>query len=138
MKYPQLVIYEAGGWLAGQVKRLAAENGWLVRESRQANSCRNLVAEDRPTVLLLHLEKDLLEILQLIQEVHQESPDVAMVLASDVKMEGADPRAQLSALAFDLGVRYILFPPLQQPVIEDLVSGLMAATIQRVCGLNST
>ena len=37
-------------------------------------------------------------------------------------------RAQLSALAFDLGARYILFPPLQQPVIEDLVSGLLTAT----------
>jgi hypothetical protein len=56
------------------------------------------------------------------------------VLVSDVKMDGADQRAQLSALAFDLGARYVLFPPLQQPVIEDLVAGLMAATTRRVVG----
>jgi hypothetical protein len=52
-------------------------------------------------------------------------------------MEGAEQRAQLSALAFDLGARYVLFPPLQQPVIEDLVSGLMAATIGRVVGVTA-
>ena len=56
------------------------------------------------------------------------------LLVSDVKMEGAEQRAQLSALAFDLGTRYVLFPPLQQPVIEDLVAGLMAATVRRVVG----
>jgi hypothetical protein len=57
-----------------------------------------------------------------------------VVLVSDVKMEGAEQRAQLSALAFDLGARYVLFPPLQQPVIEDLVAGLLGATIRRVVG----
>jgi PleD family two-component response regulator len=131
MKYPQVVVYESGGWLAGQVKRLASEHAWLVRESRQLEACRVLATEDRPTVLLLHLEKDLVEILSLLRDVHAAAPDTAIVLVSDVKMESSDQRTQLTSLAFDLGVRYVLFPPLQQTVIEDLVAGLMAATVTR-------
>jgi PleD family two-component response regulator len=132
MKYPQIVVYESGGWLAGQIKRLASENGWLVRESRREDTCLNLVQDGRPTVFLLYLEKDLLEGLSLVARVREVASDCSIVLVSDVKMDTAEQRSQLSTLAFDLGARYVLFPPLQQPVIEDLVAGLMASTISRV------
>jgi DNA-binding response OmpR family regulator len=134
MKHPQVVVYESDGWLADQVRRLAGENGWLVRESRRADACLALLADARPAVLLLRLERELLDGMTLLSQVSEKAPDCPVVLVSDVKMEGAEQRAQLSALAFDLGARYILFPPLQQPVIEDLVSGLLGATIRRVVG----
>jgi chemotaxis response regulator CheB len=134
MKHPQVVVYESDGWLAGQVRRLAGENGWLVRESRHADACLGLLADARPAVLLLRLERELHDGLTLLGQVAERAPDCPVVLVSDVKMEGADQRAQLSALAFDLGARYVLFPPLQQPVIEDLVAGLLGAAIRRVVG----
>jgi len=134
MKHPQVVVYESDGWLADQVRRLAGENAWLVRESRRADACLNLLEDGRPTVLLLRLERELLDGLTLLSQVAERAPDCPVVLVSDVKMEGAEQRAQLAALAFDLGARYVLFPPLQQPVIEDLVAGLLGATIRRVVG----
>jgi chemotaxis response regulator CheB len=134
MKHPQVVVYESDGWLADQVRRLAGENGWLVRESRHADSCLALLVDARPTVLLLRLERELLDGLTLLGQVVEKAPDCPVVLVSDVKMEGADQRAQLSALAFDLGARYVLFPPLQPPVIEDLVAGLLGAAVRRVVG----
>ncbi|HEX3151811.1 MAG TPA: hypothetical protein VHR66_27310 [Gemmataceae bacterium] len=134
MKLPQIVVYESDGWLADQVRRLAAENSWLVRESRQAEACLQFLADARPCVLLLRLERELHDGLTLLGQVVERAPDCPVILVSDVKMEGADQRAQLSALAFDLGARYVLFPPLQQPVIEDLVAGLLSATIRRVVG----
>jgi len=134
MKHPQVVVYESDGWLADQVRRLAGENGWLVRESRRADSCLALLADARPAVLLLRLERELLDGLTLLSQVAEKAPDCPVVLVSDVKMEGAEQRAQLSALAFDLGARYVLFPPLQQPVIEDLTAGLLGAAIRRVVG----
>jgi chemotaxis response regulator CheB len=137
MKHPQVVVYESDGWLAGQVRRLAGENAWLVRESRQPDACLQLLAEVRPSVLLLKLERELLDGLTLLGRVAERAPDCPVVLVSDVKMEGAEQRAHLSALAMDLGARYVLFPPLQTPVIEDLVAGLMAATVQRVVGTSS-
>ncbi len=137
MKLPQIVLYESDGALAGQVRRLAGENSWLVRESRDPDACVKLLADSRPTILLLKLERELHDGLALLTRVSERAPDCATIVVSDVKMEGAEQRAQLSALAFDLGARYLLFPPLQQPVIEDLVSGLMAATIKRVVGTTS-
>jgi DNA-binding response OmpR family regulator len=134
MKFPQVVVYESDGTLAGMVRKLAADHQWLVRESRQPEACLNLLVESRPSLLLLQLEGELLDGMTLLGQVAEQAPDCPVVLVSDVKMEGADQRAQLSALAFDLGARYVLFPPLQQPVIEDLVTGLMEATIRRAVG----
>src|SRR5262245_38474075 len=137
MRLPQVVVYEADGSLAGQIRRLAEENAWLVRETRRPDACLELLSEVRPSVLLLKLERELQEGLMLLARAAERAPDCPVVLVSDVKMEGAEQRAQLSALAFDLGARYVLFPPLQQPVIEDLVSGLMTATVQRVVGVTT-
>src|SRR5262245_64614729 len=138
MKLPQVVVYESDGMLAGQVRRLAEDNAWLVRESRQPDACLNLLSEVRPSVLLLKIERELLDGLTLLSQVAERAPDCPVVLVSDVKMEGAEQRAQLSALAFDLGARFVLFPPLQQPVIEDLVAGLLGAAIRRVVGSAET
>ena len=138
MKLPQVVIYETDGFLAGQVRRLADEHSWLVRESRDPDACVKLLSDARPSALLLKLERELLDGLTLLSRVAEQAPDCPVIVVSDVKMEGAEQRAQLSALAFDLGARYVLFPPLQQPVIEDLVSGLLNAAIRRVVGTTAT
>ncbi len=137
MKLPQVVVYESDGSLAGQIRRLAAENRWLLRESRHPDACLALASEARPAVLLLKIERDLVEGMTLLSRLAESAPDCPVILVSDVKMDGSDQRAQLSGVAFDLGARYVLFPPLQQPVIEDLVSGLMSATVRRVVGLAS-
>jgi DNA-binding NtrC family response regulator len=134
MRYPQVVVYESDGSLAASIRKLAADHDWLIRESRQPEACLNLLADSRPALLLLKLERELQEGLMLLSRVAERVPDCPVILISDVKMEGAEQRAQLSALAFDLGVSYVLFPPLQQPVIDDLVTGLMEATIKRVIG----
>ena len=138
MKHPHVVVYESDGWLADQVRRLAGEHAWLVRESRHADACLALLADGRPVVLLLRLERELLDGLTLLSQVAERAPDCPVVLVSDVKMEGAEQRAQLAALAFDLGARYVLCPPLQQPVIEDLVAGLLGAAIRRLVGASAT
>ena len=134
MRHPQVVVYESDGWLAGQIRRLAGESAWLVRESRNADTCLQLLCDARPSVLLLRLEGELLDGLSLLGRVVERAPTCPVILVSDVKMEGADQRAQLSALAMDLGARFILFPPLQTSVIEDLVSGLLAAEVRRTVG----
>ena len=138
MKLPQVVVYETDGFLAGQLRRLVDEHSWLLRESRDPDACVKLLSDARPSALLLKLERELLDGLTLLSRVAEHAPDCPVIIVSDVKMEGAEQRAQLSALAFDLGARYVLFPPLQQPVIEDLVSGLLNAAIRRVVGTTAT
>jgi len=50
MKNPQVVVLESDGWLADQVRRLAADHAWLVRESRRPEAC---LALPRPAYLIV-------------------------------------------------------------------------------------
>lgn len=131
MRYPQIVVIANDPWLAKQVQRLAQENSWLVREARHPQSCLALIDEPRISLVLLQLADHLPASFQLIVDVHRTNPATPIVVVCDQKMESATQREQLTCLAFDLGASYVLFPPLQQPVIEDISAGLMNAAIQR-------
>lgn len=131
MRHPQIVTYEADGFLAAQVADLARESRWLVRESRQPEACLNLLQQSGPAVLLIMLGPKLADELALLGELHEKAPDVPALVFSAAKLESADHRAALAGIACDLGARHVLFPPLARNAIEDLVAGMMAATIRR-------
>jgi len=131
MRLPQVVVYESDGWLATQVADVAKEHGWLVREARQAEACLNFLHESRPSLLLLKLERKLVDELALLAAIKEKAPDCPVVVFSFVKLENAQQRSNLAGLAYDLGARYIMFPPRVRNVIEEVVVGLMEATIQR-------
>ena len=135
MHAPQVVVVEADGWIARHLGDLAAEDAWLVRGTRGVDAALPLVRERRPCVLIVQAElaEDKPAALKLIADVRRDCPDVPVVAVSDVKLSDADRVAWTAAL-FDLGARYVLFPPLTQPVLEDVVSGLMAVAIRRVIG----
>ena len=132
MRHPQLVVYESDGYLAAQVGDVARENGWIVRESRRPETCAAFLSEARPALLLLKLERKLIDELTLLAHLNATVPDCPVVVFSDLKLENAAQRANLAGLAYDLGARYIMFPPLTRHVIEDIVTGLMEATIHRL------
>jgi hypothetical protein len=135
MRYPQVVIREADGWLAKQLRDLAAESRWLVKEPRSGDAALSLVKERRPAVLFVQVEPgdDKPDGFALVAAAHRVCPDVPVVAVSDMKLPDAD-RVAWTAVLFDLGARYVLFPPLSKPVLEDVLSGLMAAAVRRVVG----
>ena len=133
MRHPQLVIYEDDGALAAQLEPLAKEHSWLIRESRQPEACLNLLRQVRPAVLVLKL-RDLVAEFELLAKLQEQAPDVALILVSDVKLEGSEQRLNLSGLAYDLGASYVIFPPLDGTLLEDVVSGLLEARMQRIEG----
>ena len=134
MRSPQIVILEADGWLAKQLRELAGESRWLLQSARSADTALSL-ARRQPTVLLVQFEpaEDKPAALQLIAEVHRFTPDTPVIAIADVKLPDAE-RAAWTAAVLDLGARSVLFPPLMKSVLEDGVSGLMVATIRRVVG----
>jgi DNA-binding response OmpR family regulator len=131
MHHPQIVVYETDGWLASQVSELARENRWLVRESRRPDACLGLLRSGGPALLMLKLERKLIDELALLCRINECAPECPVIVFSDVKLEGSEQRTNLAGLAYDLGARHVLFPPLTRPIIEDLVIGLMTATIRR-------
>ncbi len=138
MRAPQIVVVEYDGWIARHLADIAAEGAWLVRGTRSVEAGLSLARERRPCVLIVQVElaEDNLTALRLIADARRECPDVPVVAASDVKLSDADRIAWTAAL-FDLGARYVLFPPLTKPVLEDVISGLMEAAIHRVVGVVS-
>ena len=145
MRHPQLVVYENPGSPSQQLERLTAEgapllgqalgplakrNAWLFREPRQRPACMALLREARPSVLVLKLERKLLDELALLAEVHSACPDVPVLVVNDAKLP-AEPRGQVTALAYDLGARCVLFPPLSRPLLEEVVRAMMEALVRR-------
>ena len=135
MRFPQVVICAADDWLAGQLRELAAEHRWLVRDVRSPAATRDLIRDARPTVLIVQADPSAhhVESLKLVAETHRTNPEVATIVLSNAKLP-EDQRVLFTATAFDLGARAVLFPPFTRSVLEDLVGGLMTATISRVIG----
>jgi len=132
MRYPQVIVLEHDGWLAKQLRELAGESRWLVQSARTVDAASSLAAR-QPTVLLAQFEPgaDKPAPLKLVADVYRTAPDTPVVAVADVKLPDAE-RAAWTAALFDLGARFVLWPPLTKPVLEDVVSGLMNATIRRV------
>jgi hypothetical protein len=135
MKLPQIIILELDGWLAKQLRELVGESRWLVQQTRSCDTALSLARDRRPAILIVQIEpgEDKPEPLKLIADVHRLSPDVPVMAVSDVKLPDAE-RAAWTAALLDLGARYVLFPPLMKPVLEDVVSGLMNVAIRIVIG----
>lgn len=132
---PQLVIHDSDDWLARQLADLGAEARWVVRLPKTPKAARGFLAADRPTLLFTRVDphEESAESCKLIADVHRTNPDAAIVAVSDVKLSDGD-RVAWTAVLFDLGARYVLFPPLTRPVLEDLASGLMAACVKQAGG----
>ncbi|VTU02012.1 unnamed protein product [Gemmataceae bacterium] len=135
MKSPRVIVLELDGWLARQLRELAAESRWLVRPTRSVDTALSLTRERSPAVLLVQFDphNDAHPSLALIADAHRLAPDVPVVAVADSKLPDAD-RAAWTAALLDLGARYVLFPPLTKPVLEDVVSGLLTAAVRRVVG----
>jgi len=131
MRHPQVVVFEGSGSVAKQLEQVAAENRWLLRESRRPAACLELVRQARPSVLVLKLERRLVDELTLLADVHEHAPDCPVVVVSDVKLEGPAQRLNLAGLAYDLGARYVMFPPLERSLLEDVTAGLLNAALRR-------
>lgn len=128
MRYPQLIVCGPDEWIAGQLRELAGEHGWLLRPVRRPAAALDLTRDARPAVLFAQTDptRSADGALRLVADVHRLAPDVPVVVVSDVKLPEAE-RAGWAASAMDLGARLVLFPPLTRAVLEDVAGGLMAA-----------
>lgn len=122
---PQLVLVEPDGAAARLLADHAAEHRWRVRPARTPAAALAHLREPRPTVLVVRFDPADPAAVGLVADAHTLAPDAAVVAVSDEKLSEAD-RAAWTAVLFDLGARYVLFPPLTRPILEDVVAGLMA------------
>jgi len=144
MRLPQVVVYENPGSPAQQLEKLTRERdwtlaqllesmtrerGWLLREARQRPACLRLVREQPLSVLVVKLERKLIDELTLLSRVHTAVPRVPIIVVNEVKLD-AEQRGNLTTVAYDLGATCVVFPPYTQSVIEQLVAHLMTGMIE--------
>jgi hypothetical protein len=121
MRRAQLLVYEADGRLADLLRDGAARHGWWLRELRHEASLRDILRPGEGTVLVLKVGRDLEAEMGLLEEVGWDFPAVDVVLVGDVE------NSALANLAWDLGARFVLFPPLPRALLPEIVAGLLGA-----------
>jgi hypothetical protein len=122
MRFPQLVIYENDGRLKGMLEATAAANRWALRVPQMPATCLRLLRRGGPAVFVLRMGRDPQKHeVPLLEQVTWLCPDVACVVVSDLD------NPALGALAWDLGARFVLFPPHPRDQLPDVVAGLMGA-----------
>jgi len=123
MRYPQLLIYEGDGRVAAQLRSLAEEQRWSLREPRQLAPCLALLERGGPNVLLIKMGRDLERELTLLERVRWLRPETATVVVGDTDHPG------LAALAWDLGASCVLLP-------RSIATGELAEIVLGLMGLN--
>jgi len=122
---PQILIFAFDEWLGNQLREAAAERRWVLREVRQIGAFLTAVAEVRPRVAVVQLERvEAGEIYAAIVELRRNQPETPIVFVSDTKVPDGE-KADWAARWFDLGARFVMFPPLTRAILEDAVVGLM-------------
>jgi hypothetical protein len=119
MRRAQVLVYESDGRLAELLREAAQKHRWWLRELRQVGSVPELLGPGGGTVLVLKVGRDLERELGLLEEVSWRYPETATVVVGD-----ADNPA-LAELAWDLGARLALFPPLPRAHLPEVVERLM-------------
>jgi hypothetical protein len=119
MRRAQVVIYESDGRLTALLRDRAAAQHWWLREVRHPGAALKLLR--RGGVLLLRVGQDLERELALLERAARLYPGAPAVVVGD------STNPALAGLCWDLGARFVLFPPAPRELLADVVAGLLAA-----------
>jgi len=115
MRRAQVVIYEADGRLAEGLREAAQKHGWWLRQVRQVQAALDALGKGGFGVLVLKVGRNL----------PWQLPEVATIVVSD-----ADNSA-LADLAWDLGARLVLLPPLPRAYLAQVIASLLTDRTSR-------
>jgi DNA-binding response OmpR family regulator len=119
MRLPQVVVYETDGRLAALVRPLVEEQGWLLREPRQLESCVRLLSRGGPGVLVIKLGSHLEREFALQEQARRTSSETPIILVADSN------HSWLLGLGWDLGAAMVLAPPMPREALLEIVKALM-------------
>jgi hypothetical protein len=119
MRQAQVVVCETDGRLADLLRERAAAHGWRLRALRHPTRVTGVLQHGVGCVVVLKTGRDLEREFAALERIQRHFPEAAIVVVGD-----ADGPA-LAGLAWDLGARFVLFPPLPRELLPDIVTGLM-------------
>jgi hypothetical protein len=121
MHSAQVLAYENDGKLTERLRPLSKERGFWLRQVRQHAACLQVLGRDAPDVLVLKLGRDLEREMSVLEQAGRLFPDTACIVVGDSDFPG------LESLAWDLGARFVLFPPQPLDMLPELVAHMLGA-----------
>jgi DNA-binding NarL/FixJ family response regulator len=122
MQQAQIITYGVEERLVALLQELAQSRSIWVRTVQQERACRKLLRTGGAAVLIVALGRDLIRELTLLLDVTTECPQTAVVVVGDTD------HPALAALAWDLGARCVLQPPLPIELLPETVLRLLAVS----------
>jgi DNA-binding response OmpR family regulator len=122
MRLPQVLVYESDRRLAELLRRSNKPPRFALREPRSLEGCLRLLRRGGPSVLVLKVGTELTREFAILERVTWQFPDTAVIVVGDTE------NAPLASLAWDLGARLILFPPLPRHELPELVDYFLNAS----------
>jgi hypothetical protein len=119
MRMPRVVVFESDGRLAGLLRPLAEERGWLLREPRKIETCLRLLPRGGPGVLVIKVGSHLEREFALQERAHRASPSTPVVVVAD------SDHPWLLGLGWDIGAAMVLAPPQGREALLEIVTALM-------------
>lgn len=116
MRRRQVVVYEPDGLLAELLRGPLRELGAAVVEARHASALA-----DPPLVAVLRLGSDLAREIEMLENLHTNVPEPAIVVVCD-----SEPAA-LPDLAWELGARLVLPAAEARDLLPETVAALLTA-----------
>jgi hypothetical protein len=119
MRQAQVVVCETDGRLAELLRERAVAAGWWLRELRHPARVAGVLRQGGAAVVVLKTGRDLEREFAVLERIGRRFPETATVVVGDAEQPA------LAGLAWDLGARFVLFPPLPREQLPDIVAGLM-------------
>jgi DNA-binding NtrC family response regulator len=120
MQRAQVIVYGMHDEAVERLRAKLQDRGVWVRPVHHPGPCLELVRQEAPAVLVLHIGADLDKEMSLLQRLGEWFPDTACIVVS------AEANPPLAGLAWDLGAAYALFPPPTHDLLPELVLGFLA------------
>lgn len=114
MRQAHVVVYEPDGRVAERLRELSERHGFVVREVRHGDACLNTLSRFGPGLVILKVGRDLERELSLLEQLAALHPVAPVIVVGD------SDNPTLEGLCWDLGARYVLFPPQSIELLREL------------------
>jgi hypothetical protein len=121
MRHPQLLLFQGDVRLATLLEPVADAARWWLRKPRNLAECVEQLPRGGPNVLVIRLGRDLETELNTVDRIRRLFPSAGVVVVGEAE------QAELAGLAWDLGARFALFPPLSLDLLPGIVAGLLGS-----------
>ncbi len=118
MRLRQVIIFEQEAVLASLLQQLPNSHQWRIRNFKNSASVLPALKEGIEFVLI-PVGRDLLEEMALLEQITWSYPETITVVI------GRNEHPDLAGLAWDLGARFVLFPPFTTGQVGELVNSLL-------------